>query len=271
MREGASVVRTSSLCMSYGNARRMETPRWIVDSVDLEVFPGEIVGLVGGSGSGKSSLARCIAGLQRFNQGFIEYESDLKVMPGGKQKVPRIRGVQMAFQDPTQSLNPRRSVGSVLNEILAVHALCARDQRSTRVAELLNQVGLDARVAKLRPAQMSGGMCQRVALARALSLEPGLLIADEVVSALDASVQAQVLNLLLDLRDETGIAVLFITHDVAVVRQICDRVIVLQSGRIVEQGTVEEVLSHPEHAYTRELMSAANSIDPGNPLGEPCL
>lgn len=263
-------MRTSSLCMSYGSVSRTRDSQWTVDSVDIEVFPREIVGLVGHSGSGKSSLGRCIAGLQRFDQGFIEYGSNLKVMPGGKQTVPRIRGVQMAFQDPMQSLNPHRSVGSILNEILAVHGLCARDQRTVRIAEFLNKAGLDARVAKLRPAQMSGGMCQRVALARALALEPRLLIADEVVSALDASVQAQVLNLLLDLRDETGIAVLFITHNVAVVRQICDRVIVMKSGHIVEQGTVDEVLSHPRSVYTRDLMSAANSIDPGNPSGAWC-
>jgi ABC-type glutathione transport system ATPase component len=234
---------------------------WAVRGVDLRVRPGEIVGLVGGSGSGKSTLARCVAGLQRFQEGRIAFDDGGVLTPGTRPRVPRVRGVQMAYQDPTLSLNPRRTVGSILREILAVHGLCPRHERAARVAHLLDQVGLPARTADLTPAAMSGGMCQRVAIARALALQPRLLVADEVVSALDASVQAQVLNLLLDTRDRTGIGMLFITHDLAVVNQVCDQVVVLERGRVVETGEVTEVLGRPRHDYTRRLMAAADTFE----------
>jgi len=257
-------VSVRGLGLSYqdgaGRGVGSSTRRWAVRGVDLEVSAREILGLVGGSGSGKSSLARCIAGLQVFQEGEVAFADGTLLTPGKRAAVPRLRGVQMAYQDPTMSLNPRRSVGSTLREILTVHQLCPRGQRDQRVRELLDDVGLPARVAQLRPSEMSGGMCQRVAIARALALEPRLLVADEIVSALDASVQAQVLNLLLDVRERTGIAVLFITHDLAVVNQVCDRMVVLNSGSVVETGPVAEVLRQPRDPYTRRLMESANTV-----------
>lgn len=257
---GVPVVSVDRLSMAYA-ARGKDGAFWAVRDVSLQVGAGEIVGLVGGSGSGKSSLARCVAGLQPFQQGRIRFDDGTVLEPGSTRSVPRVRGVQMAYQDPAQSLNPRRTVRSVLEEILSVHRLCNRDERADRVRSLLADVGLKPDAAELLPSAMSGGMCQRVAIARALALEPHLLIADEIVSALDASVQAQVLNLLLDTRDRTGISVLFITHDLAVVNQVCDRVLVLSEGRVVEEGAVAQVLAHPKDEYTKRLMAAANTVD----------
>ena len=268
----AATVRLEGLGMTYAaEARRGSagTQPWAVRGVTLAVGPGQIVGLVGGSGSGKSTLARCVAGLQPFQEGTVTFDDGVILRPGASTLVPRLRGVQMAYQDPALSLNPRRSVGSVLREILAVHRLCPKGDRNARVGDLLESVGLPAGTARLRPAAMSGGMCQRVAIARALALEPRLLVADEVVSALDASVQAQVLNLLLDTRDRTGVAILFITHDLAVVNQVCDSVVVLESGRAVEEGPVASVLAGPRHPYTRQLMAAATTLDLAAARGRP--
>jgi ABC-type glutathione transport system ATPase component len=173
--------------------------------------------------------------------------------------------VQMVFQDPAASLNPRRTVGSVLREILGVHRLCPPDERDRRVEALLAEVGLGAEIAERRPYRLSGGQQQRVAIARALVFEPEVIIADEVVSALDASIQAQILNLLADLRDDRGLAVLLITHDLAVVRQACDRLAIMQESSIVEYGDCATVLDQPQHAYTRSLLAAVPRL--GVPAG----
>ena len=229
---------------------------WALDQVTMAIQPGEVLGLVGESGSGKSTLAHCLGGLSAVDEGRVLVDGQVVGGDGHRARVPRVRGVQMAFQDPTSTLNPRRRIGSVLAEILSVHRMCPRREVEDRAIELLARVGLPERVMRERPAALSGGMCQRVALARAMAVQPRLLIADEIVSALDASVQAQILNLVLELRETTDLSVLFVTHDLAVVSQVCDRVIVLTEGRVVEEGATRQVLDNPSHAYTRGLIDA---------------
>jgi peptide/nickel transport system ATP-binding protein len=233
---------------------------WALDRVSMAIQPGEVLGLVGQSGSGKSTLAQCLGGLTAVDDGQVLVDGQVVGGPGQRARVPRVRGVQMAFQDPTSTLNPRRRIGSVLAEILTVHRMCPRREVEDRVTGLLARVGLPERVMGQRPAALSGGMCQRVALARAMALEPRLLIADEIVSALDASVQAQILNLVLELRETTDLSVLFVTHDLAVVSQVCDRVIVLTEGRVVEEGATRQVLDNPSHPYTRGLIDAIPTL-----------
>lgn len=234
--------------------------QWALNDVDLQVRPGECLGVVGQSGSGKTTLGHCMAGLLPIDAGVIRYQGAVVAESGGTVRIPRVDGVQMVYQDPYSTLNPRRSVGSVLREILSVHRLCARDERDRRCIELVEQVGLESTVLKQRPRQLSGGMCQRIAIARALAFRPTLLIADEIVSALDASVQAQVLNLVADLRDTTTVAIVFITHDLSVVNQLCDRVLVMNEGRIVEEGPTEQVLNDPKDPYTAQLIEAVPTI-----------
>lgn len=249
------VVEAVRLTKSYGQLAA-------VRDVTLAVRAGEIVGLVGESGSGKSTLAGCLGGLIHIDDGEIRYGGDVVSGPGHTAKVPRVDGVQMIFQDPVSSLNPRRTVGSVLMEIVRVHRIASDSASATRMLnQALTRVGLDPGVARQRPAALSGGMCQRVAIARALLLRPAVLIADEVVSSLDATVQAQVLNLLADLRDDTGVAILFVTHDLAVVSQLCDRVAVMQDGQIVEEGLTATVLRRPLHEYTQQLLASVPSMD----------
>jgi ABC-type glutathione transport system ATPase component len=240
--------------------KRAEGGHWAARNVDFDMYPGEILGLVGESGSGKSTVAKCIAGLTRIGEGEVSFEGHTVGAAGTVAQLPRLDGVQVVYQDPHSSLNPRRTVGSILKEIIYVHRLCPRSSRRRLVDEALADVGLPHSVSGLRPAAMSGGMCQRVALARALLMRPRLLIADEAVSALDASVQAQVLNLLADARDQWGVAILCITHDLAVVNQLCDRVQVMKEGEVVEAGDTKDVLRHPQHPYTRALIAAVPSL-----------
>lgn len=247
------VLVVDSLSARYGRDR---SGPLAVDGVDFEVRAGMILGIVGQSGSGKTTIARCVAGLQPLAAGRIDYEGQQLAVRRGRVSPPHLRGIQMAFQDPSSTLNPRRTVGSVFAEILRVHRLVPPSRIRERSVELLVSVGLDADVLDRRPREMSGGMCQRAAIARALALEPRVLIADEIVSALDASVQAQVLNLIRDLCDRSGIAVVFITHDLAVVNQICDSVIVMQDGRAVERGATDAVLRNPASEYTVQLLDA---------------
>lgn len=233
-----------------------------LDDVDLVVAAGESVGLVGESGSGKTTLARCVVGLETPSAGSIEL-SGTTFSSWAQLAAPetaRLRGVvQMVFQDPYSSLNPVRSVGATLAD--ALHAL-GRPAGPAEVVELLELVGLSAAHARRRPAALSGGERQRVAIARALAPQPALLVCDESVSALDVSVQAQVLDLLGGLVRDLGMAMLFVTHDLAVVRQVTQRTYVLRSGRCVETGPTARVLDHPEHDYTRALLAAVPRDDP---------
>ena len=212
-----------------------------LDGVSIVVRAGEAVGVVGESGSGKTTLARCLVGLERADAGTIDW-------PGEGTGAQR---AQIVFQDPTSALNPRMTVGAALAEALRVGG-----RPSSDVAELLALVGLPAEYAGRRPSGLSGGEQQRVAIARAIAPRPRLLICDEPVSSLDVSVQAQILNLMNDLLDRLGIALLFITHDLAVVRQVVDRVYVMQGGRVVETGQMDELIREPRHDYTRQLFAA---------------
>ena len=231
-------------------------PAWAVDGVSLVVGPQETLGLVGESGCGKSTLARLACGLLVPSEGQVQLMG-LDVRDGsGAARRQRARAVQMVFQDPYASLNPRKRIGTQLAEPLQLHRLVASGAEPARVAELLSQVGLQRDMAARYPHELSGGQRQRVAIARALALEPRLLICDEPVSALDVSIQAQILNLLRDLKASLGLAFLFISHDLRVIRYMADRVAVMLQGRIVELGETDQIWENPAHDYTRRLLAS---------------
>ena len=224
-------------------------PREVVHDVSFTLDAGETLGLVGESGCGKTTLARAIMGLVPIASGTISLANE-------KSGRGTVRPAQMVFQDPFSSLNPRLTVLDLLSEAPVVHGLWTKSEREDRARALLADVGLPPDILLRYPHAFSGGQRQRLNIARALSLKPRLLVCDEPVSALDVSVQAQVLNLLVDLQRRHGLAMLFISHDIAVVRHVADRVAVMQSGRIVELGPADRVLSKPEHPYTRRLLDA---------------
>jgi oligopeptide/dipeptide ABC transporter ATP-binding protein len=231
-----------------------------VDGVDLEIARGEALGLVGESGCGKSTLGRCIVGLYTPSAGEIRYDGE--PLTARRERAQR-RRMQIVFQDPYSSLNPRMTVRQVLSELLRVHRMVPRNRVDERCRELMDLVGLGPRALDAHPRNFSGGQRQRVSIARALALEPELLVADEPVSALDVSVQATVLNLLDELRSKLGLTMLFIAHNMAVVRHVCDRVAVMYLGRIVETAPTEELFSNPRHPYTQGLLKAVPRLVPG--------
>jgi peptide/nickel transport system ATP-binding protein len=231
-----------------------------VDGVDLEIMPGEALGLVGESGCGKSTLGRCIVGLHVPTAGEVRYAGEPLA---AKRARSERRRIQMVFQDPYSSLNPRMTVRQTLSELLRVHRMVPRSGIDARCRELLDLVGLPGRALDSHPRNFSGGQRQRVSIARALALQPELLVADEPVSALDVSVQATVLNLLDELRKELGLTMLFIAHNMAVVRHVCDRVAVMYLGRIVETAATEELFSNARHPYTQALLQAVPRLVPG--------
>jgi peptide/nickel transport system ATP-binding protein len=229
-----------------------------LDDVSVSVAARESVGVVGESGSGKSTLARIVVGLEAADTGSVVVEGqDRTGRPRGRgDRLARAGAVQMVFQDPYLSLDPRITVGGCLDEVLRLHARMSTSDRRRRVDELLDQVGLGDRERGALPRQLSGGQRQRVAIARALAARPRLLVLDEAVSALDVSIQAQILALLAEIRRDQGIAYLFVSHDLAVVRSVTERVIVLRRGKVVEEGPTEQVLSDPTHPYTRLLLAS---------------
>ncbi len=243
------------------SARRR--PVTAVADVSIAVDRGETLALVGESGCGKSTTARLLLRLEEPDEGRVLFDGrDLGAMSDDDLRAFR-RRVQPIFQDPFGSLNPRMTVGEALREALAVHGLAAGEEGRRRAGELLSTVGLEPSDAARHPHEFSGGQRQRIGIARALAVEPEILIADEPVSALDVSVQAQILNLLAELRGRLGLAMLFIAHDLAVVRQVADRVAVMYLGRIVETGPTEALFEDPVHPYTRALLAAVPRARPG--------
>jgi len=233
-----------------------------VSGVSFALGAGEVVGLVGESGSGKTTIGRCILRLVEPTTGDVLFDG-INVNGLSRLELRRFRRrMQIVFQDPYASLNPRMTVGSALAEILAVHDIVPRAGRRARVAGLLERVGLPADAAEHYPHEFSGGQRQRVGIARALAVEPEFIVADEAVSALDVSIQAQILNLVMDLQEELSLTVLFIAHDLAAVEQICDRVVVLYLGRVMEIAPTAGLYDAPAHPYTEALLSAAPVPDP---------
>jgi oligopeptide/dipeptide ABC transporter ATP-binding protein len=233
-----------------------------VRALDIQVARGEAVGVVGESGSGKSTLGRLLLGLLPPTEGTVRFDGQpLHGIGAGAWRALR-RRMQIVFQDPFGSLDPRRRVGAQILDGIAIHGLAPRGEHAARVAALLELVGLDPANAQRFPHEFSGGQRQRVGLARALATGPDFLVADEPVSALDVSIQAQIIGVMDDLRRRLGLAMLFISHDLPVVRHLCDRVMVMYLGRVMEEGRAEHVFAAPAHPYTRALLSATPMLDP---------
>jgi ABC-type oligopeptide transport system ATPase subunit len=252
-------LRVEDLVKRFGRGSREFTA---VDHVSFHLGAGETLGLVGESGSGKSTTVRCLMGLERPQAGSLVYNGlNLRRMTYRAERVFRSQ-VQMVFQDPYSSLDPRMTIGQIVSEPLRVHTDLDAAGRRARTTEMLERVGLDPAHVKRYPRSFSGGQRQRIAIARALVVRPRVLVCDEPVSALDVSVQAQVLNLIKDMQAEFGLSVLFIAHDLAVVRYLCDRLVILEKGRVVEEGTRDQVYEHPTHPYTRSLLEAVPRADP---------
>ena len=241
---------------------RAKTFNRAVDGVSLQINPGETLGLVGESGCGKSTLGRCIARLYKPSAGTIRFQGEDITHMSSRALRPIRQNIQMIFQDPMESLNARHTVGDILAEPFIVQGIGDSAFRSKRVAELLNTVGLPARSATRYPFEFSGGQRQRIGIARAIALNPKLVICDEPVSALDVSIQSQILNLLVDLQSEFNLSYLFIAHDLAVVKHISDRVAVMYLGNIVETADSEIIYRDAKHPYTQSLIAAIPVPDP---------
>jgi peptide/nickel transport system ATP-binding protein len=264
------LVRTSDLSKYYPVGRSPFQRRIVhaVEQISLDIFPGETLGIVGESGCGKSTLGRCLVRLTEITSGALEFEGLDITKASQRQLRPVRRQMQMVFQDPAASLNPRRRVGDLLADPFRVHEKLSRSEMMDRVEELLVRVELLPEHAQRFPHEFSGGQRQRIGIARALALRPRLIVADEPVSALDVSIQAQIINLLCDLRDEFNLTYVFIAHDLSVVRQFSSRVAVMYMGSIVETGPVDAVFSAPRHHYTIALRSAVPVPDVDNRPGQ---
>ncbi|OWV74419.1 ABC transporter ATP-binding protein [Rhizobium sp. R339] len=234
--------------------------------ISLKIMPGETVGIVGESGSGKSTLARAVLGLTPLSAGHVTFDGiDLaQQRSAGLAKLRR--ETAMVFQDPYNALNPRLTIGQMLAEVLKVQGKVAKAEIPARIGELLDLVGLEREFADRKPRSMSGGQCQRAGIARALAVDPKLIIADECVAALDVTIQAQIIELFRQLTAKMNLTLMFIAHDLAIVRNLCERVVVMYRGEIVEEGRSEEVFARPKHAYTAALIAAIPDIDPDKPL-----
>ncbi|MCQ0093426.1 ABC transporter ATP-binding protein [Roseovarius sp. M141] len=237
-----------------------------VSNVSMSVAAGETVGLVGESGSGKSTFGRAILRLGELTGGQVLLDGQDMAHARGADLARLRRETAMIFQDPYGALNPRMTVRQTIAEVLRVHDKVAAGDIKTRVGELMDLVGLDRSLMSRRSGDLSGGQCQRIGIARALAIEPRLIVADECVAALDVSIQGQIINLLMDLGQRMDLGMIFIAHDLAMVRRLCDRIAVMYLGRIVEEGPTEEVFANPSHPYTRSLIEAIPEIDPDRSL-----
>jgi oligopeptide/dipeptide ABC transporter ATP-binding protein len=233
------------------------TPLIAVEDVSIVVPRGETLGVVGESGSGKSTLGRLLLQLERPSAGDILFDGRSILQAKSAERRRLRKRIQVVFQDPYSSLNPTMSIGKALSEVLSVHEIGTRESRPAQVSDLLERVGLSPNLANRRPRQFSGGQRQRIGIARALAVQPDFIVADEAVSALDVSIQAQVLNLLMRLQDELGLTYLFISHNLSVARHISNTIAVMYLGRIVEQAPTEELFAEPLHPYTQALFRAA--------------
>lgn len=263
--DSRSLVKVHDLSIEYAASRSVGAGKKVfraVDSVNLDIPAGDVTALVGESGSGKTSLGRTIIRLQPAASGTVEYDGKNILDAKGKELADYRRRAQMVFQDPYSSLNPRMSVAETIGEPLVIHKIGNRLDREDRVRHLMGLCGLDDRYLERKPHELSGGQRQRVGIARALAVNPSFLVCDEPVSALDASVQAQILNLLMDLKEEMGLTYLFIAHNLGVIRHISDHVAIMYLGSIVESGPRDEVFTNPKHPYTRALISSAPIPDP---------
>ncbi|WP_198086899.1 ABC transporter ATP-binding protein [Variovorax sp. E3] len=254
------LIEVRGLKKYFGSSDR---PVRAVDDVSFAIQPGETLGLVGESGSGKSTIGRTVLRLLERTSGQVLYRGDdIGALSGERMRKLRSK-LQIIFQDPYASLNPKMRISAILGEALSTHGLhkgaAARDKR---IAELLETVGLRAEHASRFPHEFSGGQRQRIGVARALAVEPEFIVADEPLSALDVSIQSQVINLLADLRERLGLTMLFISHDLDVVEYLCDRVVVLYLGKVMEVATTDELFAHPSHPYTRALLAASPKPDP---------
>lgn len=248
------LLKVEQLVVDFGTKRK---PFHAVDIVDLEIAPGETLGLVGESGSGKSTIGRAVLGLNPVSQGKVTFDGKDISHIHAKDRRDIAEDLQVVFQDPYSSLNPSLTVGQILSEPLMAKKGMSEEEARARIKDLLDKVGLPQDAIDRYPSRFSGGQRQRIAIARALALSPKMVICDEPVSALDLSTQAQVLNLLSDLRAGSNLAYLFIAHDLAVVKHLSQRIIVLYRGRIMEEGDASDVYNAPSHPYTRALIAAA--------------
>ena len=251
---------TKALANTFG-ASNLKASVHAVDLVDLTLAEHEVVGLVGESGCGKSTLARLICGLTQPSEGDIRYRGQSLA---GITDIGTLLQIQMVFQDPMASLNPRQKVRDIIGEAPQAHGQCTAAERGELVAGLLQQVGLDSSFGDRYPHEFSGGQRQRIGIARALALRPSLLLCDEPLAALDVSIQAQVINLFMRLKQELGLSYLFISHDLGVVRHLSDRVVIMYLGRIVESAPVEEFFTRPNHPYAQALLAAVPKVGHGS-------
>ena len=272
------LVRVEGLSKAYpvkgtstGLFRRSSDVLRAVDDVSFEIMRGECLGLVGESGCGKTTLGRMLVRLESPTAGTVSYDGRVVVEPVTNARFPERRRIQPIFQDPYASLNPQQTIKRMLTEALKVHDICPPSEREARVAELLERVGLSPQMAARRPHEFSGGQRQRIGIARALAVEPDFIVADEVTSALDVSVQAQILALLARFQTELGLTYLLISHNLAVVRHISQRVAVMYLGRIVETAPTQELFRAPKHPYTQALIAAVPSLDSSRRTNAPAL
>lgn len=259
----APLLRVRDLSIAYSNPGLFSRKATcVVEGVSFDIAPGQTLGLVGESGSGKSTTGRAVLRLLPVQSGLIEFDGTDITTFGRRTPLSYRRQVQAVFQDPSLSLNPKQPVSFALTSALARHGVHDRKERARRVREAFDQVGLQQAHQNRFPSELSGGQQQRVAIARALVLKPRLVVCDEAVSALDLSTQSQIINLLMDLQDETGVSYLFIAHDMGIVRHISDTIAVMRSGELVELAEAESLFDAPQHSYTRRLLGATPADHP---------